>query len=148
MRRRPYRTIPVSGSGSLRALVTGLALSVLVSACGGPQEPDASDCPGSVGWADASSVVGTVATVRGPVAGTSYRPDVDGAPTFINLGQDYPDESRFTAIVWGDARSKFSEAPESMYSDGALCIRGAVVDYQGVPEIQVRRPDQVVRVAH
>jgi hypothetical protein len=126
----------------------GLAISLLVTACGGPQGPAASDCPGSVSRADASSAVGTVATVRGPVAGTSYRPDVGGAPTFINLGKDYPDQSRFTAIVWGDARSNFSEAPESMYSDGGLCIRGTVVDYQGVPEIQVQDPDQVVRVEH
>jgi len=123
-----------------------IAMSALVTACGGSKEPGVADCPGSVSWADASSVVGTVATVRGPVAGTSYRPDVNGAPTFINLGKDYPDPSRFTAIVWGDARSNFSEPPESMFSGVGLCVRGTVVDYQGVPEIEVQDPNQVLRV--
>lgn len=93
-------------------------------------------------------MVGSVATVRGPVAGTSYRPDVSGAPTFINLGKDFPDASRFTVIVWGEARSKFADPPESLYSDVGLCVRGRVADYRGVPEIEVRDPSQVVRVEH
>ncbi len=129
-----------------RVWVLVLATSSLVTACGGPAEPGAADCPGSIAWADASAVVGSVATVRDSVAGTSYRPDVGGAPTFINVGNDYPDRSRFTAIVWGDARSKFPEPPESLYSDVGLCVTGTVVDHKGVPEIEVRDPNQVVRV--
>jgi hypothetical protein len=126
------------------ALGFALALATALTACGGSREPGAASCPGSVSWTEASSVAGEVATVRGPVAGASYRPDVRGAPTYINLGVDYPNKERFTAIIWGRDRSKFPDSPEAMYSGVGVCVRGRVTEYRGVPQIEVREPDAIV----
>jgi hypothetical protein len=101
-------------------LVMAIAMSAPCPCCGRSKDPGVADCPGSVSW----------------------------APTFINLGKDYPDPSPFTAIVWGDACSNFSEPPESMFAGVGLCVRGTVVDYQDVPEIEVQDPNQVLRVDH
>ena len=74
---------------------------------------------------------------------TSYRPDVNGAPTFINVGADYPDSSRFTVIVWGQDRDAFTKAPENSYDGTKLCVSGHITNYRGLPQMEVSGPDQV-----
>ena len=119
-----------------------LLTPAVLSACG-PAEVAADACPGSVNWTYADSVEGQQATVRGPVAGVSYRPDVAGEPTFINLGTDYPDPSRFTVIVWGADRGAFSTAPEDAYDGESLCVTGDVAEYEGRPQLEISNPEQV-----
>jgi hypothetical protein len=139
----PHRLGSRSRTRYVRRISVGCALTLTFAlhACGGPTEPGAASCSGSSRWTHAARLEGRVATVRGPVAGTSYRPDVNGAPTFINVGADYPDDSRFTVIIWGADRSKFPDSPESTYDGVKLCVRGFVTIYRGVPEIEVRDPD-------
>jgi hypothetical protein len=119
-----------------------IPLSGGLAGCG-PGEVDAAACPGSTNWDEAASVEGQDTTIRGPVAGVSYRPDVNGAPTFINVGADYPDNSRSTVIVWGQDRDAFAKAPENTYDGKKLCVSGHITSYRGLPEMEVNSPDQV-----
>jgi hypothetical protein len=74
----------------------------------------------------------------------SYESRTRGAPTFIDLDKAYPDQSRFSVVIWGRDRSKFSPNPEQLYTHQTLCVTGNVEDYNGVAEIQVAAPSAIV----
>jgi len=100
-------------------------------------------CPGAVDWLTATRSVGSEVTTTGPVAGASYHPDVNGAPTFLNIGRDYPHPARLTVVIFGDSRGRFPTPPEEAYGSGDICVTGVVRDYEGIAEIVVTGPDQI-----
>lgn len=105
--------------------------------------PTPTPVPPCVPSAEALSVVGERTTVCGVVAGASYRPDVNGDPTFINFDRPFPNHT-FTALVWGDNRGKFKTAPEDQFGAGAtVCVEGLVEVFDGMPEIVVSDPAQI-----
>jgi hypothetical protein len=87
-------------------------------------------------------MIGRVATIRGRVAGTRYASSSNGAPTFLNLGVDYPSERRVTVVIWGENRGRFG-APEVRYRHRTICVRGLVTTYAGVPQIEATSPAQI-----
>ena len=87
--------------------------------------------------------VGESVTIVGPVAGTAYAKSSKGSPTFLNIGVDYPDNSRFTVVIWDDDRGRFSSPPEDMYAGKSIAVTGVVEIYQGRAEIIVSSPDQI-----
>ena len=101
-------------------------------------------CAGATDWSTASSLVGSEAFVKGPVKSVLYETSSTGDPTFINVGADYPRSDRFTVIIWGKDRSRFTPAPESMYRGETVCVRGRVQEYRGVAQMQVSSPSQIV----
>jgi hypothetical protein len=76
-----------------------------------------------IAWDDASQHEGESVTVEGPVAGTDYAESSNGSPTFLNVGVDYPDSSRFVVLIWGEDRSAFPDPPEDYYSGKPLHLR-------------------------
>ena len=99
-------------------------------------------CAGAISWDKASRYIGRTATVRGRVAGTRYASSSNGAPTFLNLGVDYPNPRRFTVVIWGRNRSNFG-TPERTYRGRVICVRGLVRAYQGRPEIHASSRSQI-----
>jgi hypothetical protein len=99
-------------------------------------------CTGAVSWDQASRYVGRTATIRGRVAGTKYASYSNGAPTFLNVGVDYPSSRRFTVVIWGRNRGNF-RTPESTYRGRTICVRGLVRAYQGLPQIHATSPTQI-----
>jgi hypothetical protein len=87
-------------------------------------------------------MVGRVATIQGRVAGTRFAASSNGSPTFLNLGVDYPNPSRFTVLIWIENRSAFGR-PEVRYRGHTICVHGLVSSYQGVPEIVARSVSQI-----
>lgn len=116
-----------------------LPTSIQTTAIGSPTQRT-SDV---VNWSEASSRIGESVTVEGPVMGTHYAENSNGSPTFLNVGADYPDESRFTVVIWGEDRGNFPEAPEDRYAGQTIRVTGTVSDYQGVSEIEVASPDDI-----
>lgn len=93
-----------------------------------------SDAPaGTVEWSRAAEHVGRKTTVCGPLIndGTS-RDDV-----FLNLGRGYPDQDRFTIVVWDVG------AVEEIPRGVTLCIEGIVTLYEGVAQIETKDPGDV-----
>jgi DNA/RNA endonuclease YhcR with UshA esterase domain len=88
--------------------------------------------------------VGEYTSVSGPVVSTYYAEDSNGQPTFINVGRDYPDPSRFTVVIWGDSRANFEQPPEKAYDGKVICVTGVVTIYQGAAQIEVAQPSQIV----
>ena len=99
-------------------------------------------CRGAIGWQNARSAIGRVATVRGRVAGTRFASTSNGSPTFLNVGVNYPNPRRFTVVIWIENRSAFGR-PEVRYNHKNICVRGRVTSYRGVPEIEARSPSQI-----
>ncbi len=91
---------------------------------------------------DAQQYVGKRATVCGRVASAFYAARSRGRPTFLNLDRPYPNAT-FTAVIWGEKRSKFSEPPERGYQGKRICVTGTITTYRSLPEIVVSDPSQI-----
>jgi hypothetical protein len=99
-------------------------------------------CQGATSWLKARTVMGRVATIRGPVVGTRFASASSGSPTFLNVGLNYPNPRRFTVVIWIENRNAFGR-PEVRYRRKTICVRGLVRSLQGVSEIFARSPSQI-----
>ena len=106
-------------------------------------QPTPKPQPTGIPWDQAKYHIGERTTVYGPVVSTKWATSSKGQPTFINLGNAYPNQNRFQAIIWVQNRGNFSFAPESYYSGKTISVTGLIVDYEGVPEIEVTSPSQI-----
>ena len=93
---------------------------------------------------EAKDHIGERTTVYGTVVDTNYASGSSGKPTFLNMCYGYPDPNRFTVVIWGENRGKFSEPPEDYYDGKNIYVSGLIVTYQGVPEIEVTSPSQIL----
>ena len=99
--------------------------------------------PDGISWQNALAHVGESVTIVGPVAGTAYARSSNGSPTFLNIGVDYPDNGRFTVVIWDDDRGRFPSPPEDMYAGKNIAVTGVVKKYKGSAQIIVSSPDQI-----
>jgi hypothetical protein len=67
------------------------------------------------------------------------------SPTFLNLGVDYPNLSRFTVVIV--SRPEDFRSLEQNYRSRTICVRGRVRDYYSVAEIFASSPSQI-RIAY
>lgn len=99
--------------------------------------------PGAIPWYEAKQHIGEWKLVWGVVVGASYRPDISGQPTWLNVGEDYPSQNRFVVIIWGEDRGNFPQAPEEYYLGETICVTGLITEYQGIPQIRVRLSSEI-----
>ena len=109
-----------------------LALLIVAEVCSAQQR---------IAPAAAASHLGEPATVCGVVASATYAQRTRGAPTFLNLDRPYPNQV-FTAVIWGNRRSRFATPPESLRGQ-RVCVSGVIESYRGKPEIIVNQPSQI-----
>lgn len=119
-------------------LLLGLLLSrVLDLETDDHQEPEI-----EISAEEAGQHIGSPAKVCGQVASTNHLPDVKGQPAFLNFGRLYPDQV-FTAVIFGENRSRFQSAPEILYRERAICVSGTIRRHEGQAQIVVSRPSQI-----
>lgn len=94
-------------------------------------------------WQDARQYLGQRVTICGPVVNTSFRPEANGSPTFLNIGRDYPDPERFQVVIWGENLHSFDYEADTFYQGREVCVTGEVEEYQGVAEMTAYGPDQI-----
>ena len=124
--------------GLTAVLLVGLILSRVLQ----PDSTTSGEPSVTVDATEANEHVGTHAEVCGSVTNTSYQERIGGSPTFINMGGSYPDQP-FTTVIWGDNRHLWPEAPERMYRNADICVRGIIRMHEGTPQIEVGRPQQI-----
>ncbi len=91
-----------------------------------------------IDWTDAGKFVGKRVIVQGKIAATGRGKSI----TFLNF-----DAGRsFTAIVRKGNYDKFPKAPDVMYGNRIVQIRGTISTYRDKPQIEVSSPDQVTIV--
>lgn len=88
--------------------------------------------------------IGERTTVYGTVVDTNYASGSSGKPTFLNMCYAYPDPNRFTVVIRDENRGKFSQPPEDYYDGKTIYVSGLIVLYDGVPEIEVTSPSQIL----
>ncbi len=122
-----------------------IVLSGSVMACGSaPPTPVEQEAPSNaIAWHEAKNHVGERATICGPVIDTHYASTSKGKPTFLNIGQDYPSANRFTVVIWDDYRGNFPQAPDVYYIGKTICVTGLIIEYERIPEIEVKSPSQI-----
>lgn len=98
---------------------------------------------GAIDWTEASSHIGETVTVYGPVTGTEYASASNNQPTFINIGAAYPDDSRVTAVVWGEDRNSFPYPPETIPTGKTVCVTGELYAYDNATYVKVTSPNQL-----
>jgi DNA/RNA endonuclease YhcR with UshA esterase domain len=106
-----------------------------------PAEPQIPN--GAISWTEAGRHIGETVTIYGTVVGTTYASSSNGKPTFINIGAAYPDGSGVSIVIWKDYRSRFSSAPEVLYSGKTICVTGEIYLYRDACSIEVQSPSQI-----
>jgi hypothetical protein len=101
--------------------------------------------PQRISASEAGSHVGEIAEVCGHVASSAHIAAVSGQPTFLNFERPYPDQP-FSVVIWGSAREKFDTRPERVFDGKDICVTGEIEVYDGVPQIVVDDPAQIVLV--
>ena len=106
-------------------MVFGLILSRVYTPDPGIPEPEI-----RIHSDEAKDHIGKAAEVCGMTASVRFIPEIGGAPTF-------------TAVIWGENRSKWESSPESIYPEQEICVNGRIESHEGTPQIEVRNPEQI-----
>lgn len=77
--------------------------------------------------------------------GGKYLETAKGSPTFLNVGDDYPN-APLTLVIWNDARKLFQKPPEEYYKGVDVCITGVIKIFKEKPEMIVTTPEQIKEV--
>jgi DNA/RNA endonuclease YhcR with UshA esterase domain len=102
------------------------------------------DFTNTISCSEAKDHVGERIAVYGTVVSTKYAIESNGKPTFLNMCYAYPDPNRLTVVIWDENRGKFPQPPEDYYNGKAIYVSGLIVLYDGVPEIEVTSPSQIL----
>lgn len=92
-------------------------------------------CAESIEWSDARRHIGEQVWVRGRVHQATYRSDVEGSPTFVNVGNPFPRTDRFDVVIFASVRADLAFAPEGVLPGRTVCVEGEVLEREGVPQI-------------
>lgn len=123
--------------------------------CDGLADTEDSDCPPPptltcprqevISCEKAKDCIGEYKTVQG-LFYCSYRPGVNGQPTFCNCPVPYPNHD-FTALIWGDERPIFESClggpPEAILDKHEFGVNGLIEIYEGIPEIILTKCGQL-----
>ena len=98
---------------------------------------------------DVMGQVGHTAKVCGVVAWATYEVNSRAHPTFVTMvDPDQPNALHaLTAVIYGDDRAKFGDAPETALEGQRICVTGFVSFFRQRPEMILSNPSQVSFVA-
>lgn len=119
-------------------LVVGAGMAASRMPGGLPTGGGDASCSDPVAWDEAATHDGQRVAVTGPVADATYEPDVEGEPTFVNVGNTYPDGDRFDVVIFPDVRAQRAAPPENELPGERVCVIGEVDVRDGVPQIVLR----------
>ncbi len=122
------------------ALLALLSVVLISRSCDLPRQSVVDE---SIEWDQSREKVGETVAVRGPVVDTHYAREVDGRPTFLNIGNPYPDRDRFVVVIWEDERNRFPGPPERVFKNKRIQVHGRITLHEGVPQIVVDRPGDI-----
>ena len=121
------------------AIIAAIVITGPPSSCTPP-----SPCPtDAISWHEAKNHIGERTTVYGTVVDTRWASGSNGQPTFLNMGNPYPDQNRFTVVIWIQNRGNFPQPPEDYYDGKTIYVSGLIDSYEGVPQIEVTSPDEI-----
>ena len=90
-----------------------------------------------ISWSEASSRVGEVLSVEGPVSASSVASNGD---VTLDVGAAANDPRRFVVVIPKSALSKFPPHPTDHYAGRLVVATGRIVDLNGATSIVVGSP--------
>jgi DNA/RNA endonuclease YhcR with UshA esterase domain len=91
---------------------------------------------------DVKNHIGDSVKLTAKIYGGKYIESTQGTPTFLNVGDNYPN-APLTLVIWGDTRKQFNTAPETIYTGQNVTITGKIILYKNRPEIIITDPKQI-----
>lgn len=91
---------------------------------------------------EVSKHIGDSVTVCGKVSDMRYFENSNKQPTFLNIGDKYPNQ-QLTVVIWGETRKLFTANVEEL-KDKEICITGRIILFKEKSEIVIERPDQII----
>jgi hypothetical protein len=92
---------------------------------------------------EVSKHIGDSVTVCGKVSGTRFLETAKNTPTFINLGQAFPNHA-LSIVIWSDVRKQFETAPEILFNDKEVCVTGRIELFRERPQIVLKKSNDLV----
>lgn len=108
-----------------------------------PEKRPGSSCQNPLSWEQAASKIGKNAAIKGNIINITYRNDVRGKPTWIEVGGSRSKEKSITLIIWGNNRLTFESTLAELEKYDVVCAEGLVNDYKGKPQIKLSSLDQL-----
>ena len=96
-------------------------------------------CTGSVDFFAARAFVGEMATVQGPVMGTTVR----GDSVVLFVGAAAEATLRLEVIIASAGRSAFAAPPETAFAQREVCVKGTVELVDNITTIEASSPDEL-----
>lgn len=100
-------------------------------------------CPGAINWSEVKDRVGETITTAGPITRVTYKPEVNGSPTWIEVGTSFPDPKRLTLLIWENNLSEFENLLAGSVIHKMACITGEATQYRGNVQIQLQNAAQL-----
>lgn len=91
---------------------------------------------------EVSKHIGDSVTVCGKVSDMRYFENSSKQPTFLNIGDKYPNQ-QLTVVIWGETRKLFAGKVDDMKGKD-ICITGRIILYKEKPEIVIEKTEQIV----
>ena len=89
-------------------------------------------------WDKAYGKIGQYGTIAGPVSSVYQAKNSPGQPTFINIGNPYPNKNRAQIVIWPEQRGACADLLNDIGQGKAwVSFTGYISLYQGVPEINL-----------
>lgn len=108
-----------------------------------PEKRPGSSCENPLLWENVASQIGKNVAVQGNVKRITYRKDVRGKPTWIEVGSNRSKVKSLTLIIWGNNRSVFESTLAELKESDSICVEGSVNNYKGKPQIKLSSLDQL-----
>ena len=90
---------------------------------------------------EAGQHIGDSVTVCGLVADMRYFENSKNQPTFLNIGESFPNQ-KLTVVIWGSVKAGFKE-PVEILKGKQICITGRIILFKERPEIVIENPEQI-----
>ena len=95
----------------------------------------------SIKLEEVSEHTGDSVTVCGLVTDMRYFENSKNQPTFLNIGDSYPNQ-KLTVVIWGSVKTRFKESIENLKGK-QICITGRIILFKERPEIVIENPEQI-----
>ena len=92
---------------------------------------------------EAHKYIGDVKTVCGKVVESRFVSSGRGHQTFLSIDRPYS-YPLFLIVILGNDRINFDSPPEVYYLYESICVTGKIQSHEGVAQIEIKDPKQIL----
>lgn len=104
--------------------------------------PKGATCDNPISWQEVGQHTGQTAAVVGPLMRVTSRNNVQGNPTWIEIGATYPNPQRLVLLIWGEKKSNFPNIQPGVLDGRTVCAVGEINIFRNTPQITLSKTSQ------